>query len=207
MFLINFNQWKCACVGINNWVILLRARYKFNHSWGKFMKATKVGSQNQNESPQSAEPRRDNIKMHLKETGSNNAKVIVGFELLTSCRLLMNVIMEICVPFGMHIFFQNLNANYSTRTQSAPVTQLFSSSNCFGLVYIKGEWKGIFLFNVPWLRYVPPGLTFSNSTFCPHSVFMCFVWIWEQTAIISLYSINWLVFITETECVYCAVRA
>jgi len=49
-------------------------------------------------------------------------------------------------------------------------------------------------------------LTFSNSTFCPHSVFMWFVWIWEQTAIIPLYSINWLVFITETECVYCAVR-
>ena len=45
-----------------------------------------------------------------------------------------------------------------------------------------------------------------NSTFCPHSVFMCFVWIWEQTAIISLYSINWLVCITETACVYCAVR-
>ena len=39
-----------------------------------------------------------------------------------------------------------------------------------------------------------------NSTFCPHSVFMCFVWIWEQTAIISLYSINWLVFLTETQC-------
>ena len=35
---------------------------------------------------------------------------------------------------------------------------------------------------------------------------MCFVWIWEQTAIISLYSINWLVCITETESVYCAVR-
>jgi hypothetical protein len=35
---------------------------------------------------------------------------------------------------------------------------------------------------------------------------MCFVWIWEQTAIISLYSIKWLVCITETECVYCAVR-
>jgi len=45
-----------------------------------------------------------------------------------------------------------------------------------------------------------------NSTFCPQSVFMCFVWIWEQTAIISLYSINWLVFVTETECVYYAVR-
>jgi hypothetical protein len=35
---------------------------------------------------------------------------------------------------------------------------------------------------------------------------MCFVWIWEQTAMISLYNINWLVCITETECVYCAVR-
>jgi len=38
------------------------------------------------------------------------------------------------------------------------------------------------------------------STFCPHSVFMFFEWIWAQTAIISLYSIDWLVFITETEC-------
>jgi hypothetical protein len=55
-------------------------------------------------------------------------------------------------------------------------------------------------FNAQWLLYVPPGLTFTNSTFCPHSVFMCFVWISEQTAIVSLYSINWLVFITETEC-------
>jgi len=35
---------------------------------------------------------------------------------------------------------------------------------------------------------------------------MCFVWISEQTAIISMYSTDWLVFITETECVYCAVR-
>ena len=46
-----------------------------------------------------------------------------------------------------------------------------------------------------------------HSTFCPHSVFMCFVWIWKQTAIISLYSIDLLGFITETECVYFAVRS
>jgi len=50
-------------------------------------------------------------------------------------------------------------------------------------------------------------ITVQNTTFCPHSVFMCFVWIWEQTAIISLYSIDWVVFVTETECVYCAVRS
>ena len=35
---------------------------------------------------------------------------------------------------------------------------------------------------------------------------MCFVLISEQTAIIYLYSINCLVFITKMECVYCAVR-
>jgi hypothetical protein len=34
---------------------------------------------------------------------------------------------------------------------------------------------------------------------------MCYVWISEETAIISLYSINWLVCITEKKCVYCAV--
>ena len=45
------------------------------------------------------------------------------------------------------------------------------------------------------------------SMFCPHSLFTCFVWIWEQTAIISLYKINWLVFITEARCFYCAVRS
>jgi hypothetical protein len=42
--------------------------------------------------------------------------------------------------------------------------------------------------------------------FCQHNVFMCSVWIWEQTAIISLYNINWPVFIAETESVYCVVR-
>jgi hypothetical protein len=59
---------------------------------------------------------------------------------------------------------------------------------------------------IPVVTIYTTSLTFSNSTFCPHSVFMCFVWISAQTAIISLYNINWLVFITETECVYCAVR-
>ena len=61
-------------------------------------------------------------------------------------------------------------------------------------------------FKDQWLLCVRPALTLKHSTFCPHTVFMCFVWIWEQTAIISLYSINWLVCITEKECVYCAVR-
>ena len=40
-----------------------------------------------------------------------------------------------------------------------------------------------------WLLHVLPGLTFTNFMFCPHSIFMCFLWISEQTAVISLYSI------------------
>jgi len=35
---------------------------------------------------------------------------------------------------------------------------------------------------------------------------MCFVWISEQTAIISPYSIQLSVFINKAESVYCAVR-
>ena len=38
-------------------------------------------------------------------------------------------------------------------------------------------------------------------------VFMCFVFIWEQTATCAAYIINRLVFITEMKSVYCAVRA
>jgi hypothetical protein len=35
---------------------------------------------------------------------------------------------------------------------------------------------------------------------------MCFVWISKQTAIVSLYSINLLLFITEADSVYFAVQ-
>jgi len=75
----------------------------------------------------------------------------------------------------------------------------------------------ISLYNINWLVCI----TQTECVYCavrteslykilrsaPHSVFMCFVWILEQTAIISLYNINWLVCITETESVYCEVRA
>jgi hypothetical protein len=39
-----------------------------------------------------------------------------------------------------------------------------------------------------------------------HTAFMCFVFIWEQTATFATYSINWLVFITEIKSVYSALR-
>ena len=37
-------------------------------------------------------------------------------------------------------------------------------------------------------------------------LYLCFVFISEQTATCATYSINWLVFITEMKGVYCAVR-
>jgi hypothetical protein len=39
-----------------------------------------------------------------------------------------------------------------------------------------------------------------------HTVFICFVFIWEQTATCATYSINWLVFITEMKSIYSAVQ-
>ena len=52
----------------------------------------------------------------------------------------------------------------------------------------------------PLVTICTASLTFTNFTFCPRSVCICFVWISEQTPVTSLYSINWLIFITETEC-------
>ena len=40
--------------------------------------------------------------------------------------------------------------------------------------------------------YIPVGLALKNSTFCRQSLYMCFVRISEQTAIISLHNINCL---------------
>jgi len=43
----------------------------------------------------------------------------------------------------------------------------------------------------------PSGYFICQQEFCPHSVLVGFVWNSEQTAIISLYNINWLFVVTE----------
>jgi len=43
---------------------------------------------------------------------------------------------------------------------------------------------------VMWLTYLLLGFTCTNSAFCPQSVFLWFLWISDQTAIISLHSSN-----------------
>jgi hypothetical protein len=56
-----------------------------------------------------------------------------------------------------------------------------------------------------WLLYVPAGLTFKKSTFYQQSTGIFSYGYENKTAIISLYGINLLVSIMETECVYWAV--
>ena len=86
---------------------------------------------------------------------------------------------------------------------------------CF--VWIWEQTAIIFLYSINCLVYITEtqcvycavltGSLYIKFYVLPNTaIFMCFVWIWEQTAIISLYSINWLVCVTNTECVYCAVR-
>jgi len=85
---------------------------------------------------------------------------------------------------------------------------------CF--VWIWEQTAIISLYSINWLVFITEtecvycavrtGSLCINLRSAHTGLFMCCVWIWEQTAIISLYSINWLAFLTETECVYCAVR-
>jgi len=56
-----------------------------------------------------------------------------------------------------------------------------------------------------WLRDAPT-VFHSTTVRSAHTVFMCFVFIWEQTATFAVYVINWLVFVTVVESVYSAVR-
>ena len=65
-------------------------------------------------------------------------------------------------------------------------------------LYLTGFYNTDLTLRSPVVTIYTASLTFNNSTFCTHIVFMCFVWISEQTAIISLYNINWL-FIARKE--------
>jgi hypothetical protein len=87
-------------------------------------------------------------------------------------------------------------------TFMAPSCAFFSCSSV-DTVHFASYWtplypSGHYMYHHIWHSTIPRS--------APHSVFMCFVRILEQTAIISLYSINWLVCVTEMEIVYCAVR-
>jgi hypothetical protein len=74
---------------------------------------------------------------------------------------------------------------------------------------LSSSWRVYFLINIPlmaqWSFYVPPDWTSINSTFCPHSVFVCFVWIWGKKRLF-LYTALTGRFVQPRRSVYCAVR-
>ena len=94
-------------------------------------------------------------------------------------------------------FFNNSNTNEDMATKQTHTTDTFLFiSHTTNIFLFKSRCNIFIAFRI--LKEMP-GLVGSGTP-------VCFVWIWEQTAIISLYSIKWLVCITETERVYCAVR-
>ena len=70
-------------------------------------------------------------------------------------------------------------ANIVQLLQSPPLKQHFVILAILPVLNVSAQW----------LFYMQSALTFKNSVFCPHSVFMRFVWTIEQTAVISLYNI------------------
>ena len=57
------------------------------------------------------------------------------------------------------------------------------------------------------ISILKPKTYFMHHQLCDlPTMYLCFAWISEQTAIISLYNINLSVFINEAESVYCGVQ-
>jgi F0F1-type ATP synthase assembly protein I len=97
------------------------------------------------------------------------------------------------VPHSGHYMYHQFNIHNST------------SSVLFLLLINPLKLSGHYMYRTV-VTICTTSLTFNNSAFFPHSVFMCFVWLSEQPAMISRSHINGLVGITETESDYCAVR-
>ena len=74
--------------------------------------------------------------------------------------------------------FHNLDYRHLTSASSVRHIKLLASLKCPLTLYIQV------------VTLSTTSLTFNNSKSCPHSVFMCFVWNSEQTAIISLCSVT-----------------
>ena len=118
-------------------------------------------------------------------------------------RLLLDALSERQIV-GYKPYFKWTNSQYYTFCVTVPAHTL-KERNKQTKKESKHSYNFITLYS-PAVTICTASLTLTNSTFCQHSVLPCFVWISEQTAISPLYNINWLVVITEPECVYCAVR-
>jgi hypothetical protein len=155
--------------------------------------------------------RRYRVCFMVSQNVPNTKMFVMGSFRLDYVLLAKGSVLDICYEI-MAVFRKQLQdcpwlVIYDTRRMlyAPPISCFFMWS----LQYCLREntsYKASHPFKSQWLLYVPPGLTLKNSAFCPHSVCMCRLCVSEQIAIISLYNINRLVCITETEIVYCVVR-
>ena len=109
-------------------------------------------------------------------------KIIIFARKINNYKLI--IISHLCRVFTILYLKQTMFAGLT-------VLQLFCIYN---LCYITGFYNRNLTLYSPMVTICTTTLTLNNSTFCPHNVFLCFIWIWEQTAIISVYSISWLVY-------------
>jgi len=84
---------------------------------------------------------------------------------------------------------------YSTQSKLLSILEAVPPSATWG--HAMPWWHGpTYHVKAQWLLYVTLALMFRNSRFWPCSVFMRFIWISEQTAVISLHTNEWLSFVT-----------
>ena len=122
------------------------------------------------------------------------------FSLLRNIHLLLQILMLYFVDiFGNIIGWGSARMNHLEQKCQSKLLKTFRYFTC---------WKidlGDFNHLKP-TGYVMHHQFHSTTVRSAHTVFMCFVFIWEQTATCATYSINWLVFVTEMKSVYSAVR-
>jgi len=122
---------------------------------------------------------------HCLPSASNYEAVFVGFDARTGC--VRRAVHEVALaPISIRVlWFDSLIHNSGTVLYNMPITRISTKRPNSrltprineNLIPLFMQRKCTFLRQVPVVTICTASLTFNNSTFCPHTVFMCFVWI------------------------------
>ena len=148
--------------------------------------------------------------MYLQVVGCGGTEWADVAQDMDRWRALVNVGLNLRISIKCGEFLDQLRTGQLLKKDFVPwseKTHTFARDELIFRRFPKTEGKNEYLpSKAQRFLYVPPGLTFKNSTWCSLWV-ECFVRISEQTAAFALYIINRLVFITVVGSVYSAVRS
>jgi hypothetical protein len=118
--------------------------------------------------------------------------------------------MSACFIIGLHVFLL-LNISGTAEQGKVFIPKLKKKLSLRQILILEPKKNTVTsqsLINLlnPKTYFMHHQLNYQKFCVLPYNAFVCFAWISEQTAVISLYSNNLSVFITEAESVYCAVR-